>query len=249
VGVRHALFPRTLAFGAQAHPLGWVAGCQFPDAALICTDARRSFRLRSGAGPFPVSLPRACWARFLSSSVTTSADGRPPNPVWARLRIGRALTCFRRVGIANESRSLALRYGSYLLSLKLRRSSQAGELVFKPPRARILLRFRPRLPAWETAAGRSIRDGPFRLRFPGCDPGIFRRQVSRPKPPGSDPPHWLTVATSGLEPTVFPHTARNPGSAGVTWLAADFIGPHHFRSRVTDRSRSPPDSRYRMIEK
>ena len=61
-------------------------------------------------------------------------------------------------------------------------------------------------------------------------------------------PHWLTVATSGLEPTVFPCTVRNPDSTGVTWLAADFLGPHHFRSRVTDRSRSPPDSRYRMIE-
>jgi hypothetical protein len=99
VGARHALFPRTLAFGAQSHPLGWFPGCQFPDAALNCTDICRPFRLRSGAGPFPVSLPRACRARLLSSSVTASADGRPPNPVWARLRIGRARTCFRRDGI------------------------------------------------------------------------------------------------------------------------------------------------------
>jgi len=102
VGVRHALFPRTLAFGAQTHPLGWVSGCQFPDAALNCTDDCRTFRLRSGAGPFPVSLPRACWARLLSSPVATPAGGRPSNPALARLRTGRARTCFRRDGIPPE---------------------------------------------------------------------------------------------------------------------------------------------------
>jgi hypothetical protein len=152
----------------------------------------------------------------------TSADGRPLNLAWARLRIGRAPTCFRRDGAASKSRPLALRHGSYLLPLKLRLPSQAGDLVFKTPRARMLLRSCPRLPLGETATRRSIRDGLVRLRVPGCDPGTFRRHVSRPKPPGSDPPHWLTVATSGLEPTVFPHTARNPGRAGVTRLAAGF---------------------------
>ena len=138
------------------------------------------------------------------------------------MRIGRARTCFRRDGAANGSRPLALRHGSYLLSLKLRLPSQAGDLVFKPSRARILSRSRPRLPAWETAARRSIRDGLIRLRVPGCNPGTFRRHVSRPKPPGLDPPHWLTVATSGLEPTVLPCTVRNPDSTGVTRLAAGF---------------------------
>jgi hypothetical protein len=98
VGVRHTLFPRTLAFGAQAHPLGCVPGCQFPDAALVCSDECRPFRLRSGAGPCSVSRSRACWARLLSSAGPPSADGWPPNPAWARMRIGRAPTCFRRNG-------------------------------------------------------------------------------------------------------------------------------------------------------
>jgi hypothetical protein len=50
VGVRHALFPRSLTFGAQPHPSS-VVGCQFPDAALVCMDDCKPFRLRSGAGP------------------------------------------------------------------------------------------------------------------------------------------------------------------------------------------------------
>jgi len=35
VGVRHALFPRSLTFGAQLHPSS-VVGCQFPDATSCC---------------------------------------------------------------------------------------------------------------------------------------------------------------------------------------------------------------------
>jgi hypothetical protein len=50
VGVRHALFPRLLTFGAQLHPSS-VAGCQFPDAAPVCMDDCSPFRPRSGAGP------------------------------------------------------------------------------------------------------------------------------------------------------------------------------------------------------
>jgi len=37
LGVRHALFPDSLAFGAQLWS-STVAGCQFPDAASFCTD-------------------------------------------------------------------------------------------------------------------------------------------------------------------------------------------------------------------
>ena len=143
-----------------------------------------------------------------------------------------------------EAESLAMHYGSCLLSLKLRFVSQAGDLVFNAAHARILLRSRRAPCEGLRRCAQSMMNRP--LARSGGEPGTFRRRVFRPKPPGWDPPHWLTVATAGLQPTVFPRTVQNPDSTGVTRLAAGFAGPHHFRSRVTDRRRSPPDSRDRI---
>lgn len=68
LGARHALFPRTLTFGAQLHPSS-VAGCQFPDAALVCFE-----RLHSVSVPQrnrPAVSPPACRVRLLSPVLCT----------------------------------------------------------------------------------------------------------------------------------------------------------------------------------
>jgi hypothetical protein len=83
VGVRHALFPRLLTFGAQLHPSS-AAGCQFPDAALVCMDDCRPFRPRSGAG-------LRCHHRGLSGETSqpglhAPAGALPPDPVRMPLR-------------------------------------------------------------------------------------------------------------------------------------------------------------------
>jgi len=50
VGTRHVLFPRLLTFGAQLHPSS-AAGCQFPDAVLVCMTIANHLGPHSGARP------------------------------------------------------------------------------------------------------------------------------------------------------------------------------------------------------
>jgi hypothetical protein len=76
--------------------------------------------------------------------------------------------------------------------------------------------------------------------YSGCDAGTFWRLVVRPKPPGKESPHWLTVATIGMEPTVFALKARNPGPGGITRLRGWFHRSVPLLVRITDRGRSPP---------
>jgi hypothetical protein len=84
VGTRHVLFPRSLAFGAQRPP-SRVAGCQFPDAALVCMNDCNPFRPRSGTG-------LRCHHRWPSGE-TSQLGSRTPagvfhsNPVRMPLRI------------------------------------------------------------------------------------------------------------------------------------------------------------------
>ena len=143
-----------------------------------------------------------------------------------------------------SAKSLALHYGSCLLSLKLRFVSQAGDLVFNAARTRILLRSR-RASSGEAATLRSIRDEPSACAFRGRTRNL--------------PAARFSSETARMESTTLAHSSNcryatdcvpphrpNPDSAGVTRFAAGFAGPHHFRSRVTDRRRSPPDSRDRI---
>jgi hypothetical protein len=78
VGVRHALFPRSLAFGAQLHPSS-VVGCQFPDAAPVCMDNCKPFRPRNGAGPGVAT--DGIRVRLLSPGFHAPAGALPPDPV------------------------------------------------------------------------------------------------------------------------------------------------------------------------
>ena len=118
MGTRHVLFPRPLTFGAQFHPSS-VAGCQFPDATLVCMNACNPFRPRSGAG-------QQCFHRRLSGETSqpgihTLASALRPDPVQMRLRTSASspLPQGRHRTAIRWSRSLASRHGSCLLSLKL----------------------------------------------------------------------------------------------------------------------------------
>jgi len=63
LGARHALFPRTLTFGAPPHPSS-AAGCQFPDATPVCMDDCKPLGPRSGARPDVTTM--GFWVRLLS---------------------------------------------------------------------------------------------------------------------------------------------------------------------------------------
>lgn len=97
MGVRHALFPRSLTFGAQLPPVEWFVGCQFPDAALdLCTDDCSPFRLRSGACLRP--SPPACRVRRLSLDLIRLPTDRFPNPDGSACRVGTFPSLDRGVG-------------------------------------------------------------------------------------------------------------------------------------------------------
>jgi hypothetical protein len=77
--------------------------------------------------------------------------------------------------------------------------------------------FGHRLPG-ASRLGDSLRDGPFPLRVSGCETGTFRRHQFSSRTVRSDPPHWLTVATSGVPTDCVHRTARNRGStASLGW--------------------------------
>jgi hypothetical protein len=171
VGVRHALFPRSLTFGAQLHPSS-VVGCQFPDAALVCMDDCNPFRLRSGAGPrcrhrghsgetSQLGFPHTCRC--------TSAEPGPDaseNVASDPLPQGRHRT-FR-------SRSFALRHGSCLLPLKLPSILTRTTPFSVPPAARILSRLRGhRRPSGAFLSDHSIRDDSSLFHIPAATPERF----------------------------------------------------------------------------
>lgn len=71
---------------------------------------------------------------------------------------------------------------------------------------------------------------------------IVRLFLCRPQPRDPFPPHWLTVATIGLGPTVFAHAPPQPGGRRVTRfrdrLCGPLIRPDRFRvaHRLISRS-------------
>jgi hypothetical protein len=171
VGVRHALFPRSLTFGAQLHPSS-VIGCQFPDAALVCMDDCNPFRLRSGAGPrcrhrghsgetSQLGFPHTC--RCASAEPGPDAS---ENVASDPLPQGRHRT-FR-------SRSFALRHGSCLLPLKLPSILTRTTPFSVPPAARILSRLRGhRRPPGAFLSDHSIRDDSSLFHIPAATPERF----------------------------------------------------------------------------
>jgi hypothetical protein len=81
--------------------------------------------------------------------------------------------------------------------------------------------------------GHSLRDGLPPLRVPVATPEPFDGLFVRPIPSGTDPPHWLTVATPvGPPPTAFARTTRNHGWHGVTRLALGLLRPHRLFDHV-----------------
>jgi hypothetical protein len=132
VGTRHVLFPRSLAFGAQLHPLS-VAGCQFPDAAPDL-HGRLQTVLGPAAEPAIGVATAGISGETSQPAVRTPAGALPPDPVRTQLR-SVSPAHFRKVGIeAFRRRSLALRHGSCLLPLKLPFSSQPDDAVFDASR-------------------------------------------------------------------------------------------------------------------
>jgi hypothetical protein len=161
LGTRHVLFPRPLTFGAQFHPSS-VAGCQFPDATLVCMNNCNPFRPRSGAG-------QQCFHRRLSGETSqpgihTLASALRPDPVQMRLRTSASspLPQGRHRTAIRWSRSLASRHGSCLLSLKLRFPSQLDDSIFSASRCSDLIDHRShRWPSSAFLSVHSIRGSPF----------------------------------------------------------------------------------------
>jgi hypothetical protein len=170
VGVRHALFPRSLTFGAQLHPSS-VVGCQFPDATPTARTRCGPFRPRSEAG-------LRCRHRGHSGETSwpwapPPAGGCPSDPGRKLLRIGASTPfCKRSASVLIGCRSLAFCHGSCLLPLKLHFPSQADDSLFGASRGSDLI-VRP----WSSPgssdaflAEHALRDGLFRFHIPAATP-------------------------------------------------------------------------------
>jgi hypothetical protein len=236
VGVRHALFPRSLTFGAQLHPSS-VVGCQFPDAAAVCMNDCNPFRPRSEAslrchhhGRFRV--------RLLSPDFPAPAGAFCPNPVRMPLRLDASgPVCPRSASGSLRIRSFALGDGSCLLPLKSHFWFSCGRLlVGKPTAHRILLRLRGhrrgfrRLPGGVLNPRRPDPFSTFRLRHRTVSAAGFVRS----KPPDDGLPHWLTVATdrSCLTDCVRPGS-RNLGTGGHDSARGWFVRSVPLVCRIT----------------
>jgi len=217
VGVRHTLFPHSLAFGAQLHPSS-VAGCQFPDAASAWARTQPAV---SGSAAEPAAtqvLPRhgrLYRVRLLgrishcACRRTAARPGRPrgcrlflsaPRPLSARSAPGRSLLSDRAVGLAPRVLPLTPQV-AFALSPACRRSLSGS------PRARVLS------PARRRDALLAPLGHPDRLT-PRAPVPLARRRLRRHRPSDGSLrcasdfpsgtgmfPHWLTVATSGGAPT------------------------------------------------
>ena len=223
LGVRHALFPRTLTFGAQLHPSS-IAGCQFPDATLVCMDDCNPLRLRSGTGLR--CHHRGHLGEASQPGLHTLAGVLPPNPAWTLLSFSASspLPQGRHPALAG---SLALRHGSCLLTLLLHFPSQAGDPVFGASRASDLIA----LPRSYRPPGTFLRIAQSVMIRSLFTPRLRHRDAVaafciRPEPPDCVSPHWLVVATTRSLGTDYVHPRiRNPGSRGVTRLRGWFPRP------------------------
>ena len=124
VGVRHALFPGGTRLDALAF-----AGGVLPDATL------RGMRMfRSHGGTVPTVAGRNLRVRPLRPVRTLPAGSGAPDVVLTRLQFSLSRVGTLTTGTAPASgRSLAPRYGSDLLTLRLLSLLQRGDAFFTPP--------------------------------------------------------------------------------------------------------------------
>ena len=216
MGVRHTLFPHSLAFGAQLHPSS-VAGCQFPDAASAWARTQPAV---SGSAAKPAAtqvLPRhgrLYRVRLLgrisqcACRRTAARPGRPrgcrlflsaPRPLSARSAPGRSLLSDRAVGLAPRVLPLTpqVAFAFSCMQAKPQRLPPRSGLIAHPVPRRLARAARPAGPA-HPAGSRSP------CASATASPPTFRRVASLcvrfPSGTGMFP-HWLTVATSGGLPT------------------------------------------------
>jgi hypothetical protein len=241
VGVRHALFPRILTFGAQLHPSSgrWLSvprRCDGLHERLQSVPA--SQRGRSVVSPprtvsgetSQLGFPRTCRCILSEPGPDASENLDASDPSVPEVGIGTL-----------RLRSLALGDGSCLLPLKSRFWFSCGRLpVGQPAALRILSRLRGhhRLLPGAFLAECSIRGSPdpfstFRLRHRTVSAAGFVRS----KPPDDGPPHWLTVVTdrSCMTDCVRPRF-RNHGTGGMTRLRGWFVGSVPLVCRITEPS-------------
>jgi hypothetical protein len=131
--------------------------------------------------------------------VHTHASVFQPDPVRMHLRMAASAPLPQGRHRTIRSRSFALRHGSCLLPLKLRSLSQSGDLVFGASRIFGSYRDPAVITSHPVPSNRLAQSATTRSLFayPGCETGTFWRLFVRPKPPGRESPHWLTVATIG----------------------------------------------------
>ena len=98
MGVRHALFPRLLTFGAQLHPSS-VAGCQFPDAALAL-HGRLHAVFGSAAEPVDGVTTAGLSGETSQPGPRTPAGVLIPDPV--RIPLGQAASAPQTAGSASH---------------------------------------------------------------------------------------------------------------------------------------------------
>jgi hypothetical protein len=217
LGVRHALFPDSLAFGAQ-RPVVVDRWLPVPRRRATLLGPAECLRSRGGTGP-----PAANRRVGLVERGFSARGGIPPStdPFLTRLVPGcdsLVPALFRKdrpMPPAGGPCRFPLRYGSCLFSLKLRSFSQAGEGLPVPSR------FGSSCPPPFVSACRrlfqrmdSLRENLCPFRVPAATPepsdGLLWSATVRPRLP-----HWLTVATSGVSPTAsaLPGGNLSPGGA------------------------------------
>jgi hypothetical protein len=236
VGARHALFPRTLTFGAQLHPSSFV-GCQFPDAAPVAwTTAIRS---SPAARPTGVSPPPECRVRLLSP-VAAHLPVSDPGPGWNATETVRA---FLSAGGRHPLHS------EWIVGLPPRVLSLTPQVVFLVSGGRLPVKGTSRASDLIAASGsspsagafprkRSIRDGVIRFHAPAATPARFGECIVSSTIAGST---TTTLAHSNnfvvARPTV---SARPPETTGGSAsLGSRLVFPsRRFDFRVADRTAS-----------
>jgi hypothetical protein len=187
LGVRHALFPDSLAFGAQLWS-STVAGCQFPDAASFCTD----LQIVSGPTAEPTARRFTYGLGLLSEA---SQPGLPARPSTGCLLTRPGSGCDRPFpAVFRRDRLMPPgwwpRRGPHVTGLASLLSScvslAGGRRRFRhPPHSDFIVRATSsRLPAGLGLAGLTPRwMAP--LACSGCEAGAFGRLFDGPIPSGT----------------------------------------------------------------
>jgi hypothetical protein len=172
VGVRHALFPRTLTFGAQCHPSS-DSGCQLPDAASACMNDCRSISAPAAEPAIGVSASGFS-GEASQPGLSAPAGALPPDPVRNPLRFGWFRStlpqgrhrAFRPAVVGRAPRGLPLTppvaFSSRSDDAVFRRLPSVSDLI-APPRSSPGFASR-RLPIGSLTPRRPVSFFPYRLR-------------------------------------------------------------------------------------